>query len=680
MSGFNPVSAPLSACVRQVLVGAIAAPALLSAIPFAIAAEPKLEEVVVTAGALRKSPLEIAQPTAILAGDELRRQIATSIGETLAQELGVTSSYFGPTASRPVIRGLGGFRVQVLDDGISSLDVSSLSADHAVSLESVVSQQIEIIKGPAALLYGSGAAGGLVNIVSNRIPGERVERPIAAAIELRGDTAMDERTAAVSLDGGSGAFGFHVDYFDRETDNVQIPGYVQSRALREQIIGDGGIPSDARGEVENTASDTKGGAVGASYVGEQGLAGFSASRYETVYGIPGEEEAFIDMTQDRYDVKAEWTPNGAVIDAIRFRGGYNDYTHTEFEAPGEPGTIFIQDAYELRLAMDHHFGDAWKGTVGVQLLDIDFEAIGDEAFVPQSTTQAISIFGFEERSFGDWTLELGARAENQEITPDSATGLPKFDETATSLSAGTVWKFAADHALALNVTRTERNPQAVELYADGPHIAAQRFEVGDPGLDKESAITADLTLRRTGGGLEWVLSAFYNDYSDYIFPNPTGEIEDDLPVFAYIQGDATFHGFEAELTIPLFESDASHLDLRLASDYVRGELRNGGDLPQIPPLRFGAGLHYERGRWHAGTQAFYYDSQDKISANELPTESFTMVDVDVSYRMPMAKGDMFVFLRGTNLLDEDARQHASTLKDIVPLPGRSAHLGVRVEF
>ena len=680
MSSYKPVSALLSAYTRHILASAVAVPALLVATPAAIAAEPKLEEVVVTAGALRKSPLEIAQPTAILAGDELRRQISTSIGETLTQELGVTSSYFGPTASRPVIRGLGGFRVQVLDDGISSLDVSSLSPDHAVSLESVVSQQIEIIKGPAALLYGSGAAGGLVNIVSSRIPGERAETPISAAAEVRGDTAMDERTLAASVDGGAGGFGLHLDYFDRETDNVRIPGFVQSSALREQLIEDGEIPSDARGHVENTASDTKGGAVGASYLADRGFAGLSASRYETVYGIPGEEEAFIDMTQDRYDVKAEWTPGGSAVSAVRFRGGYNDYTHTEFEAPGEPGTIFLQKAYELRLAVDHHFGEAWNGTVGVQQLDIDFEAIGDEAFVPQSKTKAFSVFGFEERDFGDWTLELGARAENQTIKPDSVAALPKFDETAVSVSAGTVWKFMSDHALALNVTRTERNPQAVELYADGPHIAAQRFEVGDPTLDKESAITADLSLRRTGEGLEWVVSVFYNDYTDYIFPNPTGDIADDLPVFAYVQNDATFHGFEAELTIPLFETDASHLDLRLASDYVRGKLKNGGDLPQIPPLRFGAGLHYDRDRWHAGTQAFYYDKQDKIAANELPTDSFTMVDVDLSYRMPVGEGDMFVFLRGTNLLDEDARQHASTLKDIVPLPGRSAHLGVRVEF
>lgn len=635
-----------------------AAPVLLTAAVAAQAAEPRLEEVIVTAGALRKSPLEVAQPTAILAGDDLRRQIAASIGETLSRELGVTSSYFGPTASRPVIRGLGGYRVQILDDGISSLDVSSLSQDHAVSLESVVSQQIEIIKGPAALLYGSGAAGGLVNIVSNRIPAE-TDQAFSATGELRGDTATEERTWAASLGGGGRGAAWHLDAFDRDTDDVESFG---------------------SNRVENSWSETTGGAAGLSYAGDRGSAGAAWSRYESQYGIPSEEEAFIDMKQDRYDVKLQWNPESPAIDAIRLRGAYNDYTHTEFEAPAEPGTVFNQDAYEARLVVDHRAGTAWRGTVGLQYLDIDLEAIGDEAFVPASVTRATSLFTFQERTFGDWTLELGARAERQTIDPDAATGQPDFEDTAVSVSMGAVWKFRTDHALAVNVTRTERNPQATELYANGPHLAAQRFEIGNPGLDKEAAVTADVSLRRTGGAVEWILNAYYNDYTDYIFEAPTGAIEDGLPVFVYGQADATFRGFEAALTIPLFESEAGQLALQLSSDYVRGKLDGGGDLPQIPPLRFGVGLHYERDRWHGGLQAFYYDRQDKVAANELPTGSFTMLDADLSYRLPLAAGELFVFLRGTNLLDEEARQHASPLKEIAPLPGRSLQIGLRAEL
>src|SRR5687768_4363342 len=296
----------------------------------ALAQESKPEEVIVTSTALRESSLEVAQPTDVVSGDELRRQIASSIGETLAKELGVSSTYFGPTASRPVIRGLSGNRVQMLQDGLESLDVSSLSPDHAVTLESAVSQQIEIIKGPAALLYGSGAAGGLVNVVTNRVPMEMSDKPISGAVELRGDTAEEERTGAVSIDGGSGLFAFHVDYFDRETDDLEIPDFAQSDALRRALIEAGEAPDGIRGHLPNSASDTKGGAAGASLIGDAARGGLSWSRYETTYGIVGEEAAFIDMKQDRYDGRAELNFDGA-IEALHFSGSYNDYTHTEFE-------------------------------------------------------------------------------------------------------------------------------------------------------------------------------------------------------------------------------------------------------------------------------------------------------------------------------------------------------------
>lgn len=652
----------------------------------ALAQQSKTEEVVVTSTALRENPLDVAQPTDVVAGDTLRRQIASSIGETLSKELGMSSTYFGPTASRPVIRGLGGYRVQTLQDGLASLDVSGLSQDHAVTVESVVAQQIEVIKGPAALLYGSGASGGLVNVVTNRIPMNVAKEPFGGAFEVRGDTAAEERTGALAIDGGSGMFAFHADYFDRETDDVEIPDFAQSKALRRALVADGEEPDGVRGHLANSESESSGGALGGSLIGDAARGGLSFSRYESKYGIPGEEEAFIDMKQDRVDAKGEWDLQG-VFTALHLSGSYNDYTHTEFEAPGEPGTVFNQKAYDTRFTVDNELGSGWRGTTGLQYVDIDFEALGDEAFVPPAVTRQISVFAFEERHFDSWTLELGGRAEQQKIELDAGTGLPDYDGTAVSLSAGAVWKFADDNALALNLTSTQRNPQPTELYAnpDVPHVAAQRFETGDPNLDKEKAITADLSLRRAGEGIQWTVSAYYNDYSDYIYENPTGvflptEEGETFQVFQYLQGDATFHGFEAEVLFPLLESGDQRLDLRLASDYVRGELDNGGDLPQIPPLRFGGGLQYQQGEWHLGMDAFYYDQQDKIAVNELPTDSFTLVDLDASYRMPVGASHLFLFLRGTNLLDEDARQHSSPLKDIAPLPGRSWHLGARAEF
>jgi iron complex outermembrane receptor protein len=599
--------------------------------------------------------------------------------ETLAGELGVSSTYFGPGASRPVVRGLGGDRVLVLQDGVASLDVSSLSQDHAVTLESVVSQQIEIVKGPAALLYGSGAAGGLINIVSNRVPMEPIAQPLSGAAEIRGDLATEERTGALSLDAGTGMLALHADYFRRETEDVRIPGFAHSRLFRQASLAQGEEPDATRHRLPNSASSSEGGAFGASLIGATARGGGSWSRHESRYGIPGEEEAFIDMKQDRYDTRFALDLDGPVT-ALRFSGTYNDYEHTEFEAPGEPGTIYMQDAYELRVSADHQLGAGWRGTFGLQYLDVDFEALGDEAFVPGSRTRTGSVFAFEERHFDRWTIELGARVERQQIDVDSVLGASSYDETAISLSTGALWKFTEQRSLALNLTRTQRNPQAAELYADGPHLAAQRYEIGNADLDRETALTADVSLRGWNETFDWTLSVYYNDYSNYVYASPTGDERDELPVFAYRQGRAELYGFEAELTVPLLRSETAQLDLRLASDYVRGRLDTGDNLPQMPPLRFGAGLHYERGAWHLGTEAFYYDRQNRISEHELPTDSFVLLDVDVSYRLTLARTSIFMFARGTNLLDEDARQHASPLKDIAPLPGRSLRVGVRAEF
>lgn len=660
----------------------IAVAAMLAVHGSARAQESKVEEVLVTSTALHENPLEVAQPTSVMRGDDLRRQVAASIGETLAGQLGVSSTYFGPSASQPVIRGLGGYRVQVLQDGAAALDVSSLSQDHAVSIESVVSQQIEIIKGPAALLYGSGAAGGLVNVVTTRIPSDPVETALRGAAELRTDTATEERTGAFSLDGGTGPLAVHADYFDRDTDDVEIAGYAQSAVLRRQLIESGETPDDVRNRIANSASESRGGALGASLAGDAGYGGMSWSRYESTYGIPAEEQAFIDMKQDRFDARGEWRAAEGWLDTLHLSGAYNDYTHTEFEAPGEPGTVFNQNSFELRAAADHRWDDDWRGTIGAQYVDVDFEAIGEEAFVPASVSRSSSVFAFEEKHFDRWTLELGARAEQQSIDP---TGdLPDYDKTAVNVSTGLVFKLADDRAFAVNLTRTERHPQAAELYADGPHIAAGRVEIGNPALDKETALTLDASLRRAGDGVRWTLNAFYNDYDDYIYLQPTGTFdegeEETLPIYEYLQAGAKLYGYEAEITLPLLAHATHTLDLRLASDYVRGKLDNGDNLPQIPPLRFGAGLHYETGPWHAGIEAFYNTDQDDVIENELPTDGFTMLDADISYRLALGSRHVLLFARGTNLLDEDARLATSPLKDIAPLPGRSFHAGVRAEF
>lgn len=663
--------------VQKLLVHAAVASVLSHYSLAVLAQETRVEEVIVTSSALRENPLEVAQPTTVLGGDDLRRQVAASLGETLGGELGVSSTYYGPSASQPVIRGLGGYRVQVLQDGTAALDVSSLSQDHAVSIESVVAKQIEIVKGPAALLYGSGAAGGLVNVVTTRIPQLLPAEP-NGAVELRGDTATSERTVAVAAEGALSALALHADFFDRSTDDVDIASFAQSPQLRALL---GEEASLARGKLGNSASDSRGGALGASFVGASGYGGVAWNRYESTYGIPLEETAFIDMRQDRFDARGEWRVGAAWLDALQAAAAYSDYTHTEFEAPAEPGTLFEQSAYELRLAANHHWTDEWRGTVGAQYTDTDFVATGEEAFVPPSLTRTFAVFAFEERHAERWTLELGARAERQSIEPTSVE--PDYRDTALSLSTGLVFKLPADHAVTLNVTRTQRHPQAAELFADGPHLAAGRVEIGDPLLEKETALTVDASLRAQGESLRWSISVFYNDYSDYIYLNPTGDVDDGeepLPIYEYLQGGAKLHGYEAEVVLPLLARTGHDLELRLASDYVRGKLDNGENLPQIPPLRVGLGLHYETGAWHFGAEAFRSLQHDEVIANELPTDGYTLLDVDASYRLPLGGSHALVFVRGSNLLDADARLSTSPLKDIAPLPGRSLHLGIRAQW
>jgi len=664
----------------------------------AAAQETSPEEIIVTSTALRETALEVAQPATVLGGDALRRQIATSLGETIATELGVSATYFGPSASRPVIRGLGGERVLMLHDGVSALDVSSLSQDHAVAVESVLADQIEILRGPATLLFGSGAVGGAINVVDGRIPTRFDAGENRRIVEVRGDTAAEERTVVGRLELGSDSVRVHVDGFRRETDDVRIPGYAFSAAERTEHLAQAPDESFVRGRLENSASETYGGAVGVSVGSEAGFVGVSVGRYDTLYGVPAphhthgdaeEEHAVaddehhhgtlrIDMRQDRYDLKAERTLSLGTFERVRLRASYNDYWHRELEG-SEAGTVFTQTGFDLRLNLDHHEVAGWRGTLGSQYLETKFDAEGAEAFVPPAVTRQVALFAVEKRDFDTLSLELGARAEHQRITPDGPSS--RYDEIAYSLSAGVVWRLTDVYSLAANLTRSQRHPQAVELYADGPHLAVARRELGDERLSTETARTVDVTIHRhPDNGVHWSLSTFYNDFSNHIYADDTGEERGGLPLFRYRQQDAQLYGLEGEITLPLIARDETHFEVRLAGDYVRGRLKDGSDLPQMPPLRYGIELHFERDRLHLGLEAYRYGRQDKVATNERTTPGYTMLDADASYRFDLGAHSLLVFLRGTNLLDEEARRHSSPLKEFAPLPGRSLHVGFRAEF
>jgi iron complex outermembrane receptor protein len=649
----------------------------------------ELQEVTITSTPISGALSSTAQSATVLRGDALALRLASTIGETVAAEPGVHSTYFGPGASRPVIRGLGGDRVLVLTDGLPTLDASGLSEDHAVAIDPALADQVEVVRGPASLLYGTGASGGIVNVVTNRIHESLPEAP-EGLLELRGDTAHAERAVAGRLDAGAGPLALHVDGVWRETDDYDIPGYAQSRVLREALEADGEEVEDTRGVVPNSWTETRSGGVGVTYVAEEWLLGAAYSRHDTRYGIPGghghgheeeggehEEEGHeeggpvIDLVQDRVDMA--FRRDFGDERRLRIDAAANAYEHAELEPSGDVGTLYEVDGRELRLAYDHRLPWDFTGTAGLQWQQVELAATGEEAFIPDSRTRTLGAFLFEQRDYEAWSLELGARLDRQEV---EAAGLAGYDDTALNVSVGAIVPLGGSLSLVGQLARIERHPSSTELYADGPHAATGQYEVGNPGFGTEKGLQAEAGLRYEEAGRAAELRFFLADYDGYLFLSPTGEVEDELPVFQYLQQDARFYGVEALASLPL----ADEWTLGLFADAVRGKLDAGGNLPRMPPLRVGAELAYERGGWRAAVSARHTFEQDRIAEQELPTDSYTMLDAELLWRPGGRADGTMVFLRATNLLDEEARIHSSPLKDEVPLPGRSLSVGLRYSF
>lgn len=659
----------------------------------------RIEEIVVTATPLNRTVENLAQPSTVLTGDTLVRAQSSSIGETLADELGVSATYFGPIASRPVIRGQFGERVAVLSNGLSALDASALSEDHAVGLDSILADRVEIVRGPLTLLYGSGAAGGIVNVADSRIHDQPLDKLFSGAVSLGTDSAIGKQSGAFKLDAGTENVIFHVDYMNRSTDNIEIPGFAESQALRdaEEAEEPGGEEEEeAFGTVENTDSDTEAAAAALTLLGKAGFVGLSVSTYETNYGLPGvhahEEEAplpgepeeeeiiRIDLDQTRYDLRGELNTD-SFIESTRFKFAVNDYQHVELEGP-EVGTLYDNQGIDSRIELKHRAIGKLEGAFGLQYKQIDFDAVGEEAFVPASETTQLGLFLWEEWTATDTlTFQGSARIEQQEITSE---GLPSYDDTAAGVAIGAIWSLGENYKLSGNLSATERHPNSTELYADGPHLAVQRVErgsviLGNGILDKEFSQNLDVTLRARFSRVELGITGFMNNIDDYIALVPTDSVEEGLQVFNFTQTDAELYGFEAEGLFDFFENEYSHAHVRLFADFTRGKLSGGGsDLPRIPPLRYGLSVHYRVGSFDTSLSAMRVDEQDKVTENELPTAAYTMVDAEISWHA--ANPDLLLFLRGTNLGDEDARRHTSPLKDALPLPGRSLVTGLRWNF
>jgi iron complex outermembrane receptor protein len=646
--------------------------ALAAVLPSAARGQPQQDEVVVTGTPHEQAPGDIAQSVTVIRADDLDRIRAANLGETLANELGVSSTYFGTGASRPIIRGLAGARVRVLEDGLDAMDAASASDDHAVSVEPLVADQVEIFRGPTTLLYGSGAVGGVVNTVTTRIPELAPPDGFAGAFELRGDSVANDRAGAVRLDGGRDSLAWHFDAQRRDGGDYSIPGF--ARAAPE--------PGDVRGVLPNSAVETDAAAAGASWIGERGFLGAAVNTFSTLYGIPSREAepVRIDLDQTRVDVRGGWSELGGAISEVDFAIGSNDYEHVELEGD-EAGTRFTNDAAEARLELVHSPLGRWSGAFGVQASDREFAAVGEEAFVPPVDTRSFGVFLVEQLDLGPWKLSFGGRFEEQRQRPTG--GVPDVDDHAVSLSTAAVHDLGAGYSFVVNLGRAERLPVAEELYSNGPHLATGVIQIGDASLHGEVSAHLDVGIRRKNGDATWSVTAFRTHFDDFIYLDDTGVVDpaDDLPVLAFVQRDADFAGIEAEIFRPVASVAGGEIDVRVFGDYVRGELRAGGDLPRMPPARVGARLQFHDERVLAGIEAVRYADQDRVAPNETPTDGYSLLNADFRVKLAAAGGfELELFVNGANLTDEEARKHTSFVKDLAPLPGRNYAVGVRSRF
>lgn len=633
----------------------------------------QLMEITITASPFGRTSDEMVQPTLLLTGETLDNKRQATIGQTLSQELGLANSDFGQGAGRPVIRGQAGPRVEVLSNTVGAMDVSNLSPDHAVAINPLIARQIEVLKGPATLLYGNGAIGGVVNVSDSRLVTE-ITPGWSGAMEASAGTVARENQVSADVNYGKGAHQLHLDVTQTRSDDYRIPG-------NSHVDGSG---SNKR--LPNSDTELQNGAMAYNYVDDNGnSAGIALSRYENRYGLPNEEAAFIDMKQQRLDSQVVLRNPAKGLESLKFRAGSARYDHIEFEAPGEPGTRFKNDEYQARVEAVHQAIAGFRGVVGVQFGHREFSAIGDEAYVPNVTTRQGGLFIIEERQTAIGKLELGARIDQVRHEPDA--GLPARQFTPVSLSAGTVYAFNEHTHLKASLTHAERAPATEELYANGPHIATGTFETGNATLKKERALNIDVGFDHHVGSLTFEANAFHKRVRDYIYGQDVGTTTnvdgEDFADLNYQQQNANFRGVEGAVTWALVDTKAKKIDARIFADAVRGELADNQAVPRMPPYRVGVSLHGHQGPLSGNISLTHADRQTRISgANETDTGSHNLLNADISYTLAtrVGLGKPTLFLRGTNLLNDDVRRSTSFIKDVAPAPGRGAVMGVRINF
>ncbi|KAA8601583.1 Zinc-regulated outer membrane receptor [Vibrio cyclitrophicus] len=695
-----------------------------------------VETVVIYASALHKNSLEMISPVSVLSGDELKNKSKATLGETLKGLPGVNASYFGPVSSSPIIRGLDGPRVKITQNGLDASDASRIGPDHATSSDSLAAEQIEVLRGPSTLLYGSGAIGGVVNVVDNRIPTSNLD-DLTGAAEYSHDTVSNSNTVAAKLETGNDGFNFHFDGTKRSGDDYETPTF---------NITDEDGDVETHNSVENTFIDSDTFNVGTSYVGDHLTVGFSYGSIETDYGIPGhehhdhdhegeteeehdehadeeeEESVYAHLEQDRWQGLISYALDNNWIENINLRVGYTDYKHSEIE-DGEIGTTFKNETTEARLNVEHKLAQ-WHGMMGYHYSESDYDAIGEEAFTPASVTTTHALYLLEEREFGDVTLELGARIEDYEITSTITESEHAHDHdeeedhdegeeesiaysesfTNVSASAGAIWQYTPGQSVALSLSHSERAPLSAELLSNGLHIATGTYELGlgyhiednevhfEPeDIKQEKSTNLDFSFRRFSGDFGYTVNFFYNDIKNFYYQQNTGLVYDEedglesaigahddaVAVYQFASKDAELYGVEFDVH---YQIDPNAM-VKVFGDSTRAKLKDDeGNLPRIPANKLGSELQYNVGDLQLTLTGTHYFEQDNISAYETKTDGYTIVDAQANYQLSLGAIDTQLYLNVDNITDELGFVHSSFIKDKAPLPGRNFRFGIRGYF
>lgn len=638
---------------------------------------------------------------------------ATTIGDALADELGVYSNQYGSGSSRPVIRGQDGPRVKVLQHASETADVSTLSPDHAVTVDPILAKQVEVIRGPSTLLYGAGTVGGLVNVTDQKIPTQMPEDGLEGSVGVRYNSGSDEKLANAGVTAGIGEnFALRIEGSKRKANDYIAPDYFHEHddeLEKERRVGN----TFAEGQTVN---------IGGSWIHDRGFVGLSYSNRQDQYGLPGHSHEYhgcvlhgdhfhgcptpdpdapaheehggpwVDLKSERYEVRTELEQPFAGVEKLRAHASITDYEHNELEE-SEVISNFKSKGYDGRLELVHVPVAGWEGVIGTQISqqkinlaasEHDHHEDGDEddeehhvhgsgVVMPDTKTDKFSLFALEHKQLGDVHVELGARVDHQKVKVDSDQ--KDYSGTGVSASAAANWEFAPNYKLSVVGSHQQRLPLAQELYADGLHFATNTYELGNPDLDKETSNNLELGLHYEGDKLDYHVHVYHNWFDDYIYGETVAQ-KGNLRGVQYTQDKARFYGTEAQAGYQINDM----YKLSVFGDYVRGKIE-GENAPRVPAGRLGTKVEADFADGWSGLAEYYHVfNQDKIASYEDETQGYNMVNVGLSYANSLADNNAYrVYFKANNLLDDQVYSHTSFLSNI-PQVGRNFTVGVQYDF